>query len=138
MANSEIKKKKIPYNSAHHKKALLAALEQSLGVVTTACEAVGIRRERYYDWIKNDPKFAKAASEAGEIRKDFVESKLLQGIKNGNPSLIIFFAKTQMKDRGYIETVVNINKEVNNLSDLSDEALDKLIKESDEALNRKP
>lgn len=137
MANSDIKKKKPAYKTIQAKKTLLAALEQSLGVVTSACKASGVTRERYYEWLKNDPKFAKAVSEVAEIGKDFVESQMLKGIKDGNSTLMIFFAKTKMKDRGYVETVINLNQSVNNLSELSDEALDELIRKSDEYVKRK-
>ncbi|MCC6448747.1 MAG: hypothetical protein IT215_08705, partial [Chitinophagaceae bacterium] len=37
------------------KKAMIEALEKSLGVVTTAAKAVGIDRSTHYDWYNNDP-----------------------------------------------------------------------------------
>ena len=37
-----------------HKKAIIEALEKSLGVVTTACKNVGIGRTQFYNWLKND------------------------------------------------------------------------------------
>lgn len=141
MANEIVKnrqtKKKAPHKSPQLKRAMLAALEKSLGVVTTACKSVGIDRGTHYDWLAQDPKYAKAASEVGEISKDFVESKMLEGIKNGNATLMIFYAKTKMKDRGYVETVINLNQSVNNLSELTDEQLDELIRKSDESIQRK-
>ena len=36
------------------KKAMLKALEQSLGVVTTAAKIAGIDRTTHYEWIKTD------------------------------------------------------------------------------------
>ena len=39
-----------------HKKAVIEALEKSLGVVTTACKQVGIGRTQFYEWLK-DPEF---------------------------------------------------------------------------------
>ena len=36
----------------HHKKAILEALEKSLGVVTTACKKVGIGRTTFYEWMR--------------------------------------------------------------------------------------
>ena len=37
------------------KKAVLEALEKSLGVVTTACKSVGIGRTQFYNWLKHEP-----------------------------------------------------------------------------------
>ena len=38
----------------HHKKAMLEALEKSLGVVTSACKSVGIGRTTHYLWMDNE------------------------------------------------------------------------------------
>ena len=34
---------------------------------------------------------------------DIVEAKILSGIREGNTALMIFYAKTKLKNRGYIE-----------------------------------
>ena len=41
----------------HTKKALVQALEKSLGVVSTACKAAGISRDTHYRWLKEDPDY---------------------------------------------------------------------------------
>ena len=46
-----------------HKKAVLEALEKSLGVVTTACRVVGIGRTTFYEWMQKDPEFAKSVKD---------------------------------------------------------------------------
>ena len=46
-----------------HKKALLEALEQSLGVVTTACKQVGVGRTTFYEYLKEDEEFKKKVKE---------------------------------------------------------------------------
>lgn len=46
--------------SRHIKKeAILKALENSLGVVTTACKQTDIPRSTFYKWLKEDEEFAK-------------------------------------------------------------------------------
>ena len=40
--------------SEHIKKALVDALEKSLGVVTTACKQVGIGRTTFYNYYNED------------------------------------------------------------------------------------
>lgn len=86
-----------------YKKKLLAALEQSLGVVTTACRKVGVNRCTYYDYYNNDPEFRKAVNELSEVALDFAESQLHQQIQGGNTAATIFYLKTKGKRRGYIE-----------------------------------
>ena len=39
------------------KRAMVEAMEQSLGVVTTACKKVGIGRTTYYEYYNTDSKF---------------------------------------------------------------------------------
>jgi|TARA_R100001460_G_scaffold103978_1_gene149444 hypothetical protein len=87
----------------HHKKALLEALEKSLGVVTTACKRSGVGRTTYYDWYNNDEDFKKQVDELSNVALDFVESKLFEQIEKGNPSSTIFYLKTKGKKRDYIE-----------------------------------
>jgi len=89
--------------TAQHKKAMLEALEQSLGVVTSACKKVGIGRSTFYDWMRSDEEFAKQVQDIGEIAIDFAESQLHKQIKGGNTSATIFYLKTKGKNRGYVE-----------------------------------
>lgn len=104
----------------HHKKELIKALEANLANVSKSCEAVGISRSTFYNYLE-DPVFADQVDEVVEGTKDFVESKLFELIngveiqkegKDGEPIIytkppdntsIIFFLKTRAKDRGYIE-----------------------------------
>ena len=41
------------------KKRMLQALENTLGVVTTALKSTGLSRTNYYKWLKEDEDFAK-------------------------------------------------------------------------------
>jgi hypothetical protein len=87
----------------HHKKAVLEALEKSLGVVTTACKSVGIGRTQFYNWLKQDEDFAVLVEDIQNIALDFAESQLHKQIGDGNTSATIFYLKTKGKNRGYIE-----------------------------------
>jgi hypothetical protein len=86
-----------------HKKAMLEALEKSLGVVTTACLQVGIGRTTHYQWLKEDPEYKEAVDDIENVAIDFAETHLHQQIKSGNPSSTIFYLKTKGKRRGYVE-----------------------------------
>lgn len=95
------------------KKAMIAALEKSLCVVTTACKQVGIDRKTHYNWMNDDPEYKKAVDDLQDITLDFAESQLHKQIKEGNTTATIFLLKTKGKKRGYIErSEVQIDGEV--------------------------
>ena len=87
----------------HHKKAIIDALEKSLGVVTTACKNVGIGRTTFYEWMKDDQEFEQEVNEIQNIALDFAESQLHKQIGDGSTAATIFYLKTKGKKRGYIE-----------------------------------
>lgn len=86
-----------------HKKAMIEALDKSLGVVTTACKKVGISRKTHYEWLKEDEKYKAAVEELADVALDFAESKLHKKIEGGDTTATIFYLKTKGKKRGYIE-----------------------------------
>jgi hypothetical protein len=86
-----------------HKRAMLDALEKSLGVVTAACKAVGIGRTTHYLWMQEDAEYKAAVDGLSDVALDFAESQLHKQIKEGNSTATIFFLKTKGKKRGYIE-----------------------------------
>jgi hypothetical protein len=90
-------------NLGQRKKALVEALEKSLGVVSTACKAASISRDTHYRWLKEDPEYKTAVEELSEVAVDFAESHLHKLIRDGNPAATIFFLKTKGKNRGYVE-----------------------------------
>ena len=86
-----------------HKKAVLVALEKTLGVVTSACKTAGVGRTQFYSWLKDDPDFKEAVKEIGDVALDFAETQLHKQIAGGNSTSTIFYLKTKGKDRGYVE-----------------------------------
>ena len=87
----------------HTKKAILEALEKSLGVVTTACKKVSINRSTFYKYLKEDQEFAKQVKDIENIALDFAETQLHKQISEGNTTATIFLLKTKGKSRGYVE-----------------------------------
>ena len=119
-----------------HKKAILEALEQTLGVVTSACRKVGVGRTTFYGWLNDDEEFAKAVQDIENVALDFAESQLHQQIKSGNPSSTIFYLKTKGKKRGYIERMETENTNKNlDLSNLTDEELEARLKQAKRVTN---
>lgn len=87
----------------HTKKALIEAMQKSLGNVTQSCKIVGTSRDTYYSYYNSDPEFKKACNDCENIALDFVESQLHKQIKDGVPSSTIFYLKTKGKKRGFVE-----------------------------------
>ena len=85
------------------KEEVLQQLNNNSGIVASACKAAGISRYTFYEWKKNDPEFAEKVEDIIELQKDFCEALILKKMKEGDTTMIIFYAKTKMKDRGYIE-----------------------------------
>ena len=97
----------------HTKKALLEALKSSLGIVSEACEVVGVDRSTYYRYYNDDEVFRNECNDIENLVIDFAESKLYEQIKGNNTTAIIFYLKTKGKRRGYYEQSVNLNRNEN-------------------------
>ena len=89
--------------TAARKQAMLEALTLSFGVIAHAAKQVGIDRTTHYTWLDDDPEYKAAVADLKEYKKDFIESKLIKLINDGDTAATIFAAKTQLKDRGYVE-----------------------------------
>lgn len=87
----------------NEKKAILSALEESCGIISTACKSIDMPRSTFYNWMNADPEFKAAVEELQEYTLDVVESELHKQIKKGDTTAIIFYLKTKGKKRGYIE-----------------------------------
>mgnify|MGYP001044622855 FL=1 len=85
------------------KNNLIEALEQSLGIVTTACKKVGCARSTFYEYYNKDKSFKSKVDELQNFTLDFVESQLHKQIKDGNTTATIFYLKTKGKKRGFVE-----------------------------------
>jgi hypothetical protein len=100
---------------------MLKALESTLGVVTSACEVVGIDRRTHYRWMNEDEAYRVQVESLTDLAVDFAESQLFELIKGAhrevstpdgeviriqdapNTSATIFYLKTRGKKRGYVE-----------------------------------
>ena len=109
--------------TARKKKKFIEALRESHGIITYACQKIGISRVTFYDWCKKDEEFKQLAEEVEESTIDRVESKLLQAINDDKLTAIIFYLKTKGKNRGYVERMEN-NVSVNPFEELMKEIPD--------------
>ena len=90
------------------KKMLIESLENSLGIVSTACTKVNVSRSSFYKWYKEDEGFRKKVDEIDSVKLDFVESQLFKNIQNLKEKSIIFYLQHKGHKRGYIQRQ-NIN-----------------------------
>jgi len=98
-------------NPELHKKKLLIALEKSLGIVTHACKEVGISRNQFHVYYREDEEFRKAVDDINEITLDFVENELFKKIKQGSEKAITFYMRYKARKRGYTDEL-NIKGEI--------------------------
>ncbi|WP_041566917.1 hypothetical protein [Nonlabens dokdonensis] len=85
----------------------IKAYKRHLCNVSKACRKVNIHRSTYYDWKNKSDSFSNLVDSAREEMYDDIESILLNKIiVEGNTRLLMFYASTRMKDRGYGSTVI--------------------------------
>lgn len=113
--------------SKHIKQQFPQILADSFGIVTEACRKANIARFTYYRWLESDPEFALLCKDAAEVTKDFVEGQLLNKIKQGDTPAIIFYCKTKLKERGYVERIEQTGKDGESLNQ-------RLVTEEDERI----
>jgi hypothetical protein len=80
-----------------------AAVYEAKGLASIAAKRLGCTAHTVRNYAAKYPTVREAITQAREDLKDFAESKLLQAIDRGEVVPIIFFLKTQAKDRGYVE-----------------------------------
>lgn len=103
------------------------AIKEKKGFVTQAAKQLGISRSQLHRIINAHPTVKEALQDAREEMKDFAESKIYQKISGGDTTMIIFYAKTQMKDRGYTERQEIDQRSINvDLGTLSTDQLKRL------------
>ena len=82
----------------------------------TACKQANISRQTYYRWIE-DESFSELCDNVKEGLIDLAENQLLNKIKKGDITAIIFFLKCRGKKRGYTEKQeVEISKPITDIN----------------------
>ena len=113
-----------------YKKKLLDALEKSLGIVTPACKEVGISRNQFYVYYREDEEFKKAVDDINDITLDFVENQLLRKIKEGSERSIMFYMKYKARKRGYTDSI-DITTNGENMNKIQIEIINPIKKDED-------
>ena len=89
------------------KNNIVNAMINTFGNVSEVCKQMNISRQTFYNYYNNDLEFKEQIDDIKNIALDFVESKLIGKIKDGDIVAILFYLKTQGKKRGYVERVEN-------------------------------
>ena len=98
------------------KELFLQGLELNLGNISEACKQANISRQTYYRWIE-DESFSEQCDNVKEGLIDLAENQLLNKIKKGDITAIIFFLKCRGKKRGYTEKQeVEISKPITDIN----------------------
>jgi predicted transcriptional regulator len=79
------------------------ALRDSRGLVTHAAERLGISRVALSKRIKNHPSLQEVRDESREAMTDLAEHSLHTAIQTGESWAVLFYLKTQGRERGYVE-----------------------------------
>lgn len=116
------------------KERLLEELNKTSGIVSSACKAAGVSRMTFYRWYNEDPDFKEKVDDVKELQKDFCEALILKKMKDGDTTMLIFYAKTQMKDRGYTERRELVGKDGEALTPKQTIDIEKLTDEQREVL----
>tara|TARA_B100001250_G_C19806892_1_gene793753 strand:- start:415 stop:816 length:402 start_codon:yes stop_codon:yes gene_type:complete len=96
-------KKEEQERTKEKKKLFLENFELSLTNISSCCKRVGISRNTFYTWRKEDVEFRDKCIEIEESLLDFAETMLMKKIKDGATPELLFFLKTKGKTRGYVE-----------------------------------
>lgn len=88
-------------DTAKRKESCLAALRASGGIVGTALDKAGVPRRTFYNWREADADFSTAVDDIKEYQVDYVESKLMRLINDGDTTATIFYLKCMGKARGW-------------------------------------
>ena len=82
---------------------MIDAIKKARGFISKAAQLCDVSRETFYVYLKRYATAQQALEDEHEARHDFVESKLMKLIDEGQVAAVIFYLKTQCKARGYVE-----------------------------------
>lgn len=104
---------------------MIEAITKAEGFLYPAAKLLGCSTKTVERYIAEYPTVAAARYEAKYRRDDFVESQMMKRIKEGSDTMMIFYAKTQMKHRGYIERLETANLNID-ITVLNNEQLQRI------------
>lgn len=80
------------------KRRFVDLYDQLFGHITNTCQATGISRQTYYDWLDDDPIFARAILESESHLNDEIRDVLINKAASGDMTAVIFYLKNRHPD----------------------------------------
>lgn len=84
-------------------KTFLEIFDKTACLITTSCNKAKINRGTYYLWLEKNPLFKLEIERIKEKFLDFGEAKLIELLRDKDSRVVLHFAKTKLKERGYGE-----------------------------------
>jgi len=82
---------------------IIAAIKYSLGLKSVIATDLGVSIEQVARYLERYSSVSKAYEEECSRIKDLVEAEIILKCQEGDPRILIFYAKTRMKDRCFVE-----------------------------------
>ena len=99
--------------------------------VSATCRAIGIHRGTFYKWCDKSDTFRQFSQDVKVELFDNLETIMLQKALQGDCRMLMFIAKTKMRQRGYGKTAtvrtLNISPYEKKFQNMSNEELEKEI-----------
>ena len=95
--------KRVPAKPRITKEAVQQAIVKSRGLLSFAAQLLGCDRTTIYNYLEKWPDLKQVVADQREGLIDIAESRLLGNSDRGDTTAIIFFLKTQGRNRGYVE-----------------------------------
>jgi len=110
-------KRALPSQTEQNKAKLLKVLRKNQGLVSTACDEVGVSVEFYYYHYNKDLEFKQQVDLINEKVIDFAESKLYEKIQEGSEKSIHFLLRYRGRKRGYTDSI-DITSDGKNITEI--------------------
>jgi molybdate-binding protein len=101
-------------------------LEDNKGNVAAVARKLGVSRTAVYNRINESATLQQVLADARESMLDNAESVLYKKVLEGSTAELIFFLKTQGRNRGYVERQ-EIDHRMKDVSELSDDELHAIV-----------
>ncbi len=94
----------------HKKKRFVELYNQLFGHISNTCDAVGIVRQTYYNWLEKDELFRSLIMESEMNLNDEIRDVLINKAASGDMTAVIFYLKKRHPDfKEQPTTLVQVN-----------------------------